>query len=169
MKKWSKARRVHFSRPQLFKFSGLWPTGGVMFDIPSDQWDPESRHKERNNVLSLWNNERWHLTWYIERPDRSGRNWAALIHEQGHFLARTSSEDSCVPFKNWQDRTDGKRLKTYLWVPRQEACAHNELARGSLTPSAIRTRAGEGQRLTGITKYLVKPFSNSWFRHFFRK
>ena len=27
---------------------------------------PELRHKERNNVLLLWNNERWHLTWYIE-------------------------------------------------------------------------------------------------------
>ena len=27
---------------------------------------PELRHKERNNVLSLRNNERWHLTWYIE-------------------------------------------------------------------------------------------------------
>ena len=25
----------------------------------------ELRHKERNNVLSLRNNERWHLTWYI--------------------------------------------------------------------------------------------------------
>ena len=27
---------------------------------------PEFRHKERNNVQSLWNNERWHLIWYIE-------------------------------------------------------------------------------------------------------
>ena len=27
---------------------------------------------------------------------------AALMHEQGHsWMARTSSENSCVPFKNW--------------------------------------------------------------------
>ena len=38
----------------------------VMFDIPEVTMSPGLRQKECNNVLSLWNNERWHLTWYID-------------------------------------------------------------------------------------------------------
>ena len=33
---------------------------------------PKLRHKESKNVLSLWNNERWHLTWYIEHHPELG-------------------------------------------------------------------------------------------------
>ena len=31
---------------------------------------PELHHKGRHNVQSLWNDERWHLTWYIEHHPR---------------------------------------------------------------------------------------------------
>ena len=48
--------------------------------IYQETMSPELRHKERNSVLSLWNNERWHLTWYIEHhPHSSSFNVAIMI------------------------------------------------------------------------------------------
>ena len=46
------------------KFSNSQKIG--LYSIYQVTMSPELSHKERDNVLSFCNNERWHLTWYIE-------------------------------------------------------------------------------------------------------
>ena len=54
----AKELRLSQTRDQFFGLSSIYQVTMC----------PELLHKERNNVLSLWNNvnEQWHLTWYIE-------------------------------------------------------------------------------------------------------
>ena len=87
---------VYYFKPQkliIFNFFYFDVWGCVQFDQVT--MSPDLRHKERHNGLSLWNNERWHLTLYVEHhpmfSNIVGQKLKPLSHHHLYFQLKTIS------------------------------------------------------------------------------